>query len=226
MTNTWDHYGKHDPYFGVLSSDEFRGAGEEGPARDKFFRTGVDQVEQFLSIAELAFGSVTRGRALNYGCGVGRLSRALSDRFTSVIGVDLSPDMITEARRNTADRPNLSFELAESMGEDKVDFVISKIVFQHIPPATGLQILTRLAARLDPGGQGVIDMPIAYTGGAVRNLLRVLRERSPIGAPVIPMYVYDLQMARDALVAGGVTRIEVQRVEVARFHKAIIAFKR
>lgn len=210
----------------MLSSDEFRGARDEGPAREKFFRTGVDQVEQFLSIAEQAFGPVARGRALDYGCGVGRLSRALSDRFTSVIGVDLSPDMITEARRNTADRSNLRFELAGSMGEDKVDFVMSKIVFQHIPPATGLQILTRLAARLDAGGQGVIDMPIAYTGGAVRNLLRVLRERSPIGAPVIPMYVYDLQAARDALSASGVTRIEVQRVAVARFEKAIIAFRR
>ena len=226
MTKTWEHYGKHDPYFGVLSSDEFRGAGEDGPARDKFFRTGVEAVEHFLSIALKAFGPASRGRALDYGCGVGRLSRALSYSFNSVIGVDLSPDMIIEAQRNTADLSNMSFELADSMGEDKVDFVISKIVFQHIPPATGLQILTRLAARLDTDGQGVIDMPIAYTGGAVRNMLRVLHERSAIGVPVIPMYVYDLQAACDALSAGGVTRIEIQHIGVARFQKAIIAFGR
>ncbi len=69
-------------------------------------------------------------------------------------------------------------------------------------------------------------MPIAYTGGAVRNLLRVLHERSPIGAPVIPMYVYDLQAACDALSVGGVTRIEIQHIAVARFQKAIIAFRR
>jgi trans-aconitate methyltransferase len=101
----------------------------------------VGVVDGFLAAAEGAFGTIRKGVALDYGCGVGRLTRPLSERFQQVIGVDISSAMLEEARRNLADRPNVSYELASSQSNRPVDFVLSKIVFQHIPPRAALRTL-------------------------------------------------------------------------------------
>lgn len=222
--NTWDHYGKEDPYYGVLSSEEFRSARMDAQARERFFESGAKQVDLFITQAEAVCGHKMSGTALDYGCGVGRLSKALSTRFDKVIGVDLSRDMLAEAQRNLAGQGNVTFEHVEAMSDGPVDFIISKIVFQHIPPEHGLKILARLASRLSDRGAGVIDFPVAYTGGALRYAMRSLKRAWPFGPPVIPMYMYELAQVEAALRGAGVRRIEVQRVAAPPFDKAVVAF--
>ena len=43
-----------------------------------------------------------RRAALDYGCGVGRLTLPLAERCEHVYGVDVSPSMLREAARNAA----------------------------------------------------------------------------------------------------------------------------
>ncbi len=40
---------------------------------------------------------MTFGKALDFGCGVGRLTQALADYFNEVAGVDVSPTMVNKA---------------------------------------------------------------------------------------------------------------------------------
>ena len=47
--------------------------------------------------------TVSRGRALDFGCGAGRLTRALAARFESVVGVDVADAMLDKARALNAD---------------------------------------------------------------------------------------------------------------------------
>jgi SAM-dependent methyltransferase len=222
---TWDYYGKHDPYYGVLSYEEFRGGTLDAAAREKFFASGVGVVEGFLAAAEAAFGPVRKGVALDYGCGVGRLTRPLSERFQQVIGVDISSAMLEEAKRNLADRPNVAYELANQQSPRPVDFVLSKIVFQHIPPRAALSILAQLAARLTPGGVGILDLPVRYTGGRVRRLLSAVRTLLPSREPVIPLHIHDLTRVSEALEQAGCdTRRELTRTPL--FEKAVVIFRR
>jgi len=93
------------------------------------------------------------GEALDAGCGLGGFARLLAGRCRHVVGVDLSPAMIEEARRRSATVPNLELRVADLMtaplGTERFDCVASIATPHHLPlePA-----LTRLRDALRPGG--------------------------------------------------------------------------
>jgi SAM-dependent methyltransferase len=221
----WDYYGKHDPYYGVLTYEQFRTGALDAAAREKFFASGVEVVDGLIAAAEEAFGIVRKSVALDYGCGVGRLTRPLSERFEQVIGVDISSSMLDEARRNLADRQGVSFELAASQSRRSVDFVLSKIVFQHIPPREATRVLAELAGRLTPGGVGILDLPVRYTAGRLRRALSAVRTMMPSREPVIPLHIHDLRKIGEALDRAG-CESRHQLSQTPLFEKAVVIFRR
>jgi len=100
-------------------------------------------------------------RVLDVGCGVGRWSRLLAGRGAAVLGVDLSPTMISEARRRAADEGfACRFAVADAsrlqLGE-RFDLVLGVTVLQHILDATLLRsALAAMAAHLAPGGRMIL----------------------------------------------------------------------
>ncbi|MBA3521645.1 MAG: class I SAM-dependent methyltransferase [Gemmatimonadales bacterium] len=222
---TWEYYGKHNPYYGVLSHGEFRFGVLDESARRKFFESGVEVVDGFIALAEKAFGPLRYGVALDYGCGVGRLTRRLAERFREVIGVDISSEMLEEARRNLADQDNVSFQLAGSEYAGSLDLVISKIVFLHIAPEEGYRILERLASRLAPGGVGILDLPVRYTGGRIRRALSAARSLLPRREPVMPLHIYDLRKLKAVLARSG-CEMRNELADTPVFEKAVVVFRR
>jgi SAM-dependent methyltransferase len=100
-------------------------------------------------------------RVLDVGCGVGRWSRLLAGRGAQVMGVDLSPTMVSEARRRAA-AAGLACRFAVvdasrlQLGE-QFDLVLGVTVLQHILDATLLRsALAAMAAHLAPGGRMVL----------------------------------------------------------------------
>ena len=66
-TNTdWQIIAKEQPYWGVLSVDQFRGRDISGDNRAQFFASGVDYVNRLLGLVHKHFGPVN-GRALDFG---------------------------------------------------------------------------------------------------------------------------------------------------------------
>jgi 2-polyprenyl-3-methyl-5-hydroxy-6-metoxy-1,4-benzoquinol methylase len=100
-------------------------------------------------------------RVLDVGCGVGRWSRLLAARGADVLGVDLSPTMISEARRRAAaEGLGCRFGVADAsrlqLGE-RFDLVLGVTVLQHILDAGLLRsAITAMAAHLAPGGRMVL----------------------------------------------------------------------
>jgi ubiquinone/menaquinone biosynthesis C-methylase UbiE len=77
-------------------------------------------------------------RMLEIGCGVGRMTRMLARVFGHVTGVDISEEMIGQARRNTADLNNVDLIVGDGcslsgLPDSSFDYAFSYIVFQHIP---------------------------------------------------------------------------------------------
>ena len=62
--------------------------------REEFFRTGEVEIEELMARAEELGRPVGRASALDFGCGVGRLTRALSAHFESCLGLDISETMV------------------------------------------------------------------------------------------------------------------------------------
>lgn len=152
----WETWGKLDPYYGVLSHEKFSAQNIE-QNRDEFFETGRNAVAGVLNQFERHFGALKRDRALDFGCGVGRLSLPLATEFDDVVGLDISESMLVEARANAAEfgTSNVEFALADdnlSNAPGTFDFVLTYIVLQHIPVRRGLSILSALIDKISPGG--------------------------------------------------------------------------
>jgi SAM-dependent methyltransferase len=77
-------------------------------------------------------------RALEIGCGPGRLLRPLSRHFGEIHGVDVSDEMVARARANLAHIPHAHAHTGSGsslalFASESFDFVYSYAVFQHIP---------------------------------------------------------------------------------------------
>jgi SAM-dependent methyltransferase len=108
---------------------------------DEFFRSGRCEVDEQI-LCDM--GNVCQGkeprqmRVLEIGCGAGRVTRALSEVFGEVHAVDVSGEMVSQARAALADRPNVFLYKNNGMdlavlGDLRFDFAFSLLVFQHIP---------------------------------------------------------------------------------------------
>jgi ubiquinone/menaquinone biosynthesis C-methylase UbiE len=108
---------------------------------DDFFRSGTEEVRELVEkyCADICGGRFpAEMRILEIGCGAGRMTLALSRIFGRVDAVDISPEMIAQAR--VALRMCTNVHLYVNNGTDlsifpdnNFDFAISAIVFQHIP---------------------------------------------------------------------------------------------
>jgi len=102
-----------------------------------------------------------RRRAIDFGCGVGRLTRALHNYFPECCGIDISRGMLEKAR-NLA--PECEFREANNLGSfpDKyADLIYSSLVLQHQPDKKHVKALIEDMMRvLAPGGLLVFQMPL------------------------------------------------------------------
>ena len=64
---------------------------------EKFFHSGVLEIDAMIRYTE-SIHPLVKKNALDFGCGVGRLTQALAMHFDRVCGVDISPAMIEHAR--------------------------------------------------------------------------------------------------------------------------------
>src|SRR5436305_6478657 len=142
----WEKFGRDDPYFGVLADQRFR-AENIGENRDEFFASGRWSVARIIETYERHFGNLPRESALDHGCGVGRLTLPLARQFAAVVGLDVSPSMLAQARSNAdgAGVSNIEFVLADdrlSNAPGEFDFVNSYMVLQHIRVRRGIRIFS------------------------------------------------------------------------------------
>jgi SAM-dependent methyltransferase len=118
---------------------------------------------------------------LDVGCGPGSITIGLAEAVApgEVIGIDISPDAITAARRLAADRgvSNVRFEVADlhrsPFPPATFDAAFAHAVLQHVPDAT--RAVKHLRRMLKPGGiLGVADAD--YTGSIMAPQTRALRK--------------------------------------------------
>lgn len=158
----WKAIGKSDPYFGVLTENKYLSSNITDTTKIDFFQTGYDHLAHILEVVkEKIDPNFSIKRALDFGCGVGRIVIPLSEIAESVTGVDISNSMLDEARKNCDAKSikNVELFLSDddlSLVNGQFNFIHSFIVFQHIPEKRGRKIFINLLNHLDEGGVGVI----------------------------------------------------------------------
>src|ERR1700748_1063313 len=105
----WQGWGKTNSYFSVLTDPKYLNANLNDDSLRDFFATGVDHIDHVYSVVRAKIRpDFQPARVLDYGCGVGRLVLPLAKRSQSVVGIDVSRDMLEQARENCAKQGALS----------------------------------------------------------------------------------------------------------------------
>lgn len=165
LQETWDALGAEDPLWAVLSAPGTRG-NRWNP--QEFFATGQAEIAALFDDLATRRVALQHGRALDFGCGVGRLTQALATRFDRVDGVDIAESMVAAARRFNRHGDRCAYHVNDradlSLFDDGVfDLIYSRITLQHIPPEFTKRYLIEFARVLSPGGVAVVHIPDGMT---------------------------------------------------------------
>ncbi|HUH14868.1 MAG TPA: class I SAM-dependent methyltransferase [Gaiellaceae bacterium] len=158
----WERLAEADPLWAVLTARGRKGGGWDV---DEFLATGEAEIAEVLARAEALGLPARRERALDFGCGAGRLTRALAARFPVAVGVDISTTMVEAARRLNEGVPGVEFRVNAAsdlaLFEDgSFDLVYSNRVLQHVPSAAEIErYLLEFLRVTRPGGLVVAGIP-------------------------------------------------------------------
>ena len=207
----WERLAQTDPYFAVLTDARYHRDDLTEAALQEFFRSGEERVSRVFETSRTRLDSAFRPeRALDFGCGVGRVTIPFAALSRSVVAVDASDAMLRETRRNCDARDVMNVETvpgnsALSKVSDSFDLIHSYIVFQHIPGREGESLLRKLIELLRQNGIGVLHFTYGERHGLVMRLLKwaqkslpyaheamnLVRGRAP-GSPLMQMNCYSL----------------------------------
>ena len=141
---------------GARPGNPWLAAGQSGAAYaahfDALAARGVDVHGEARLVASLVSPG---GLVLDAGCGTGRVAFRLAELGYRVVGVDVDPSMLAEARRRA---PQLHWHLADLADFDLADHppfdaaVAAGNVIPYLTPGTGRAVLVNVAKHLRPGG--------------------------------------------------------------------------
>jgi len=241
----WEELGRRDPYFAVLTDDDYRRDGLSPELRQRFFATGEGHVATLFAAVGDVLGEPFRPRrALDFGCGVGRVLGALATRCERVVGVDVAESMLAEARRvgiaagwTNVDLVQVDDDLAALAGE--FDLIHSALVLQHVDTRRGERLVGRLCARLAPGGIAALHVPTATRLPRwERWLARLRRDWRPLHAalnvlagrdaeyPLMQMNLYDRVRLGDLAARHGARELPALPWRDAHFEGFVLLFRK
>ncbi len=126
-----------------------------------FMRTGAREVAWATAHArDIGVLPAPVERALDFGCGPGRLTGALTTVATQVVGFDPSGVMLELAKANHRESPFVTFAARSAdLATASVDLAYSTFVLQHLPYDARRAALAEIARILRPGGLLIFQFP-------------------------------------------------------------------
>jgi SAM-dependent methyltransferase len=177
LKETWEHLAQTDPLWAICTASNKRG-GKWDVA--EFFATGEAEISKMLThLTLIGLKPQWDGRALDFGCGIGRLTQALCERFAGCVGIDISPTMIQLAQRYNRHGERCVYVLNDAedlrkFGDGEFAFIYTSIVLQHMAPKYMRSYLREFARVLAPAGILVCQIP---DGNCRVEMLARLRQR-------------------------------------------------
>lgn len=178
---TYEKLGRDDPFYAVLTVPQFR-HNRWDPS--EFFANGEREIAGVMQYLDELQLTVARNDALDFGCGVGRLSQALGDHFRHVVGVDIAQSMVEKARElnRHGDRVEYRANWVDNLSifaDRSFDFIYSSITLQHVPPPANHRYVAEFMRVLRPGGVALFQVPNGkpYTRDSLAELMYTIRRR-------------------------------------------------
>lgn len=243
---SWISYGKKNAYYGVLSDDQYLDKNLTDESKKKFFSSGYTYVDNIFKIIYKDFDEEFRpNKAVDFGCGTGRLAIPLAKKAVEVVAVDVSDDMIEEARVNAKanNLSNITFRISDDfvsdMSGEKFDLINSYIVFQHINLERGQRIFKKLIESLNLNGIGVIHLTYENKRSTFKrvvdkfryripyfdDLLNLIRGKSTL-LPLMQMNNYNLNKIFLILQNEGIEKMQTIFTDHGGYFGVVLIFQR
>jgi ubiquinone/menaquinone biosynthesis C-methylase UbiE len=161
LQESWNTLAQIDPMWAIVSDPSKKGRKWDPAA---FFHLGEAEIEYILNQVASAGIELQRGTALDFGCGLGRLTQALCKHFQKCYGVDISPAMVYQAAEYNRFGSACIYVVNDSPDlrrfQDNVfDFIYSNIVLQHMPPDASRAYIAEFVRLVKPEGLVIFQLP-------------------------------------------------------------------
>jgi SAM-dependent methyltransferase len=220
LQRNWDGLAQADPLWAICTDPAKRNSKW---TREDFFATGRKEIEAVLGYAAgIGLHLSKTAPALDFGCGVGRLTRALGQYFPESVGVDISPAMITLARELNRDLPNCRFQLNEDirlrdLPDDYFGFIYTSLVLQHIAEPCSHEYIAELVRVLRHGGVLIFQVPEKLHANSLTRLRTKLalrsRLQSILGRPK-PCAI-EMHCIKESVIRKLIARLGARIVDIA-----------
>jgi SAM-dependent methyltransferase len=150
------------------------------------------------------------GTCVEVGCGPGRMTGALAERFDRVLALDVSPAMLERARASVPDERvefrAVAGERLDGVEDAIADVLVCYLVLQHLPTRDAvLAYLADFARVLTPDGEAFVQLPVLEQGRRARAWRAVRSIAVPVTSLLGPTRRREFRgfrLSRDELDAG------------------------
>jgi ubiquinone/menaquinone biosynthesis C-methylase UbiE len=162
LKRNWEDMAELDPLWGILANPQARYGKWDVNA---FFKTGEDEIRALMEVAGQLGAPKDREAALDFGCGVGRLTRAAAALFHRCVGLDISAGMVQKALELNRQYENCTFQVNDrpdlaAFSDSQFDLIYSFIVLQHVPQKDDIKrYIAEFVRVLKPGGLLAFQLP-------------------------------------------------------------------
>lgn len=175
LQDTWDRFGRKDPLWAIISTPEKKGNKWQ---LDEFFETGVSEIAAVMRFAAGLKLPAHHRKALDFGCGVGRLTQALANHFDEVVGLDIAPSMLRLADKHNQQPARCKYLLNRTsdlrmFADNTFDFIYTNMVLQHMRPDYAKSYIVEFLRVLNPNGLLVFQLPSERVDRPGRPISRI-----------------------------------------------------
>ena len=195
IAREWRTFGETAPHWSVVTSDAFSVENIDRNL-EHFYALGQEHLKSMLNpLTRAGLGERRFHKALDFGCGVGRLTLPLATVTDKVTGVDISPPHLRLARQRAEQigADNVEFLAIDVINDldqlDGYDLIVSFIVLQHNPPPVMVEILRKLLGALGPSGCAIIQIPTYIAGFRFDVADYLSNAQPPMEMNAIPQHV-------------------------------------
>jgi 2-polyprenyl-3-methyl-5-hydroxy-6-metoxy-1,4-benzoquinol methylase len=169
----WQTLGLSVPWWSVFAGEPKSSEIDEN-RKLVFYNSGREEINFILEWSSKFGLNYIDGRmvALDFGCGLGRISWNLADNFKTVLCVDQSKPHLEIAKKETGAKTNIKYFEVDVETLDQVpefDRFYSVISLQHAVPVVQYLNLKKLFMRLRNGGQMIFQFAAHLPGYKFRD---------------------------------------------------------
>ncbi|HFD13534.1 MAG TPA: class I SAM-dependent methyltransferase [Crenotrichaceae bacterium] len=212
IQTAWSFLGTTEPHWSVISHQNFSQKNIDAHQHE-FYQSGQKDVSLIQACLQRnQIDSSLLNSCLEYGCGVGRVTRWLAGQFSTIHACDISLSHLQLATdyldKKAIHNVNLihieSIEIVDHL--PKVDLIYSALVLQHNPPPIIEILIEKLLKALNTGGIAIFQVP-TYRANYSFETEKYLQQQA--GINTIEMHLLPQQRIFEIIHQQQATLLEI-----------------